>query len=617
MKQFIFSLWCSILFFNLQAQESSLIHSVVEGETVKQLSDAYQVPIDSIVAWNGLINKKIYPDQKLRIVNLKGLMPSEVTIFFVEMDLEALETAKKNNDLWLIKYEDGLKFKHRGLDADDPTDFKIISHDSKQKKVKRDSIAALNKPMELDIAAHKKEIRALKIKVVEERKRYQDLAKEAKQTLVEDKKNKTNEAKALKTKEPKLVKEKEPKPEKPSRDKTPNEKVEKPKVEKEPKPFKEKPIKEPREKVEKTKETKEKVVKEPKAIASKPEKDSKQKLVKEEKDKDKEKKAKKVKVEKAPKSDRANKKKPLYFEEDGMEVLVFDDDTTRIKGYDLDLEVDVTDVENSKLERKNQKLIAKMLKEGKDTADFAMNVGVDEVEVVEKKSKKKPKIGDEVDEIRSEKSRFFLTRAKTEIDKQDYKKANEYIDKSISLNPSYSDAYILKGDLYASFGNYTEAIAQYNNAIKLNKADARLHYNIGSCLMRINQNKEAIIAMSKSLELDDQYVLAYSGRSALYINLKMYEEAVADYTTILSINKYFYPALTGRGVAYLENGDYDEAIRDFNQALEYEPDDAFVYYKRGIAKLYNNKVYNGCLDLLKSDELGYEGGEKAIKKYCN
>ncbi len=258
-------------------------------------------------------------------------------------------------------------------------------------------------------------------------------------------------------------------------------------------------------------------------------------------------------------------------------------------------------------------------KEQKKTSDIAPNVSKKvEVGKVVIKNKKKIKyfFGDVVDRNHREKAMFYLERARKEIDKSNLKKAKEYIDKSLKLNPSYVDAYILKGDLFSSLTYFDKALLQYRRASILNPNDAQLYYNMGNCFIRLGSEKNAIIEWTKAIKEDDQYILAYAGRASLFQKDKKYKQAIKDYNRIFSINKYFYPAYKSRGVAYLELGEYQKAINDFNSFLEYEPNDSYVIFKRGMAKLSDNEIYNGCVDLLAASELGYKKADKALRKHC-
>ncbi len=311
---------------------------------------------------------------------------------------------------------------------------------------------------------------------------------------------------------------------------------------------------------------------------------------------------KKKKLQKA--IDKQQKMAYQNVEEGVSEVLVFD------------TYVEYTDTSSTKYKRQQAKLLKKLELE-LDTNKVDKNIMVTEVAVVREKKNKKYKIGDEVDYVRKDKSKFFLSRAMLEIDKYNFKKANEFINKSIELNPSYTQAYMLKGDMFASMKYYDKAIDSYEKALFLDDRIAQVYYNVGNCNIYLNKKDKAIESMGKAVAIDSTYVLAYLGRSSLYVDDKNYSAALADYNKILELNKFFYPALKGRGISLMNLGEYDKAIIDFNQFLEYDKSDVSLFYHRGLAKMYKSEIYAACLDFLTASEAGYMEADKAIKKYCD
>ena len=271
-------------------------------------------------------------------------------------------------------------------------------------------------------------------------------------------------------------------------------------------------------------------------------------------------------------------------------------------------------IDTSKVTKKEKETFIVTEAERIDTS-IKRNIFVPKV-VIKEQRKKKYSFGDKVDRNSSEKARFFLERAKLEIDKGNISKAKEYIDNSIKLNPSNEKAYILKGDIYASLNILEKAITQYHKASILDPNNAQLLYNLGNCFLQLGKDEYAIQEWTKAIAIDKDYIMAYVGRAALYLKELQYNSAIEDYDRIFRLNSYFYPAYRGRGVANLELGNYQLAIDDFNKYLEFEPAETFTITKRGLAKLYDNDIFGGCTDLLDAAEMGYDVAKKALKNHC-
>jgi tetratricopeptide (TPR) repeat protein/LysM repeat protein len=245
--------------------------------------------------------------------------------------------------------------------------------------------------------------------------------------------------------------------------------------------------------------------------------------------------------------------------------------------------------------------------------DFESTVfPVEEVTIADEKNSP-----DEIDSTSMIKAEFFLARALGEIDQENYKAAEKYIDKSLKLNPEYLAAIMLHGDLYSAFGYFENAEKDYLTVIEKDSLIPQAYYNLAQCLAFRGMDGKAFENYEKAIRLDDEYILAYSGRAAMHLKFEDYQAAIADYSRILKLNQYFLPAYRGRGFARYKTGTYKSAIKDFNFYLEMEPMDSYALYYRGMSQILSNNLYNGCIDLLKSSELGYNEASKALGKYCD
>lgn len=245
--------------------------------------------------------------------------------------------------------------------------------------------------------------------------------------------------------------------------------------------------------------------------------------------------------------------------------------------------------------------------------DFESTVfPVEEVKIED--DKKEIGVVDSTSRIKAE---FFLARALSEIDQGNYKAAEKYVDKSLKLNPQYIEAQMLHGDIYSAFGYYENAQKDYLKVIQTDSLVPQAYYNLAQCLAFQGKDEKAFENYSKAISIDRNYVLAYSGRAAMYLKFQNYESAISDYTLIIDKNQYFLPAYRGRGFARYHTREYKAAIKDLNFYLEMENMDSYALYFRGMSQILNNNLYNGCLDLLKSSDLGYDQAQKAINKYCD
>ncbi len=152
----------------------------------------------------------------------------------------------------------------------------------------------------------------------------------------------------------------------------------------------------------------------------------------------------------------------------------------------------------------------------------------------------------------------------------DPKRAIEYLNQAIMLQPNYVRAYNSRGNAYADLGMYKNAISDYDQALRL-KPD---------------------------------YVYAYINRGDAYYWLGQYHRSVEDCSQAIRLKPDMATAYSNRGKAYAKMGQYQLAIEDFDEAIHLNTADVIAYNNRGIAYLLKGDKMMGCRDAQKACALG-------------
>lgn len=114
-------------------------------------------------------------------------------------------------------------------------------------------------------------------------------------------------------------------------------------------------------------------------------------------------------------------------------------------------------------------------------------------------------------------------------------------------NPASPTSLADEGDRQVAVGNYTQALALYNEAILRDPANAGF----------------------------------YARRARAYASLNELELALADYTVVIQLNPANASAYYERGLVYEQAGQPALALADYTAALEYAPSEAVIHLTLG------------------------------------
>lgn len=220
------------------------------------------------------------------------------------------------------------------------------------------------------------------------------------------------------------------------------------------------------------------------------------------------------------------------------------------------------------------------------------------------------------DSVRKIKAVFFFKRAQKALSEKNFRNAEQYLEKSIELSPRYYDAWFALAELNSLFGSASTALKQYETCMSIDSSQSKLHQKMGELYMKIKRRGDALNAFTRAIDLNPSDISSLMQRAAIESDFKQYDLAIRDYNLVLKTNRSYHYAYKSRGQVYVLNRNYAAAIDDFTRFLIFETTDPSAYYYRGLAKIANNELLDGCLDLSTASEMGYTAATKAIKKSC-
>lgn len=155
-----------------------------------------------------------------------------------------------------------------------------------------------------------------------------------------------------------------------------------------------------------------------------------------------------------------------------------------------------------------------------------------------------------------------------------YKNANKpdsalmAYDKSIELQPAFTDAVFGKGLVLTDMKQFDKAVNIFTELIKTDPNNERNYYSRAIAYRNMNNIDEAIKDYQNAIRINPQYADAYTNLGNIYFNLQNLPLAIDNYTKSLKIRPDGNSFLN-RSKAFFFLTKYKEALDDYNKATQY------------------------------------------------
>lgn len=155
-------------------------------------------------------------------------------------------------------------------------------------------------------------------------------------------------------------------------------------------------------------------------------------------------------------------------------------------------------------------------------------------------------------------------------------------------------------------GDLEGALADYDQAIRLNPQYATAYNNRGTLLSKQGDVTGAIRDYTRAIDLNPQYTIAYFNRANLYDDAGNFEAAIGDYAEAIRLNPRDAFAYNNRAIARSHHGDAQGAVDDYTEAIRLNPEFAYAYNNRGVIRLNNRDLEGAISDFSQAIRLDLE-----------
>jgi len=156
-------------------------------------------------------------------------------------------------------------------------------------------------------------------------------------------------------------------------------------------------------------------------------------------------------------------------------------------------------------------------------------------------------------------------------------------EQAVRLEPGYAEAQYNLGTLLGEAGRLTEAVEHLEQAVRIKPDYVEAEHNLAKALMILGKTREAAAHYEEALRLNPGDAEAeYSLGNAL-LALGNSQEAIEHWQRAVHLRPDYAEAHNNLGAAFARAGRFQEAIEQFDSVLRVTPDDAEAHYNLGLA----------------------------------
>lgn len=220
---------------------------------------------------------------------------------------------------------------------------------------------------------------------------------------------------------------------------------------------------------------------------------------------------------------------------------------------------------------------------------------------------------------------MLIAQAEDRIANQDYQGGLALLDVTIAHSEPSARVFSARAAAYAHIGDYTNAIADYQQAIALSPDNG--DYRLSLCVVAAQAGDlttanpecdQAVLLMpnnvmawnnrcyiraylaadyagaisdcNQAILLNPNHPFPYNNRGRAYLMMGNYQQAILDSTRSIELgNPFAWLPLSNRGTAYAALGDANGALNDYQAAIEANPNYDEVYARLGEVYRWQNR----------------------------
>ena len=195
----------------------------------------------------------------------------------------------------------------------------------------------------------------------------------------------------------------------------------------------------------------------------------------------------------------------------------------------------------------------------------------------------------------------------------EWEQALRKLNLALELNPRFTEAYSLKGDILQDMNNYEDSANAYEQATLLDPWSFKDFFNLGKVCQIIKQWTRAAEAYASACNLDPKHYPAHIGAARCYYELQAYNNSLtfAERAKVLDPDSADPELLLGDLFEVQKN--HPQAINAYRRALELEGNNPAVMVSLARAYLRSGR-YSSAKELL-TDVISMDPANNIVYQY--
>ena len=158
-----------------------------------------------------------------------------------------------------------------------------------------------------------------------------------------------------------------------------------------------------------------------------------------------------------------------------------------------------------------------------------------------------------------------------------YDEAIAEFEESLKINPDYFYGLNNLGNIYGKQRKLSEAIDYFKKALKVKPDYSPAHYNLARALHLTGNRLEAVESYRKSIEFNPYFEQAFYNLAYLAMELSLFDEALENFKKFLSMQPNHSKANFGAGNALMMKGQLELAMSKYRRSAQLDASFALPY----------------------------------------